>query len=185
MIDRQPDMIVVAQAATGREAVDLWQTHGPDVGLLDLRMPVLDGIGAIAEIRRHDAPARIIVLSTFDTDQDISLAIKAGARGYLLKDMQREELLECIRVVHGGGTCIPPPIVAKLAASLSNEALTGRELGVLKLLAQGMSNKDIGTNLYISETTVKSHLRAIFAKLNVLSRVEAIAVASKRGLVQL
>ncbi len=185
MIGRQPDMRVVGEAATGREAVDLWRKHQPDVALLDLRMPLLDGVGAIDEIRRHDASARVIVLTTFDADNEISRAIKAGAKGYLLKDAQREELLECIRRVHAGETSIPPSLVAKLAASMSSEALTGRELDVLTLLARGKSNKEIGVNLYISETTVKSHLRSIFTKLNVLSRTEAISAASRRGLIQL
>jgi two-component system NarL family response regulator len=185
MIGRQPDMRVVGEAANGREAVDLWLKHRPDVALLDLRMPVLDGVGAIEEIRRQEASARLIVLTTYDTDNEISGAIKAGAKGYLLKDAQREELLGCIRKVHDGETCIPPSLVAKLAAGMSSEALTGRELDVLTLLARGKSNKEIGANLYISETTVKSHLRSIFAKLNVLSRTEAITVASRRGLVQL
>jgi len=185
MIGRQPDMMVVAEAANGREAVDLWTKYCPDVALLDLRMPTLDGVGAIKEIREQHASARVIVLTTFDTDNEISRAIKAGAKGYLLKDAQREELLECIRKVHAGETCIPPSLVAKLAAGMSSEALTGRELDVLTLLARGKSNKEIGVNLYISETTVKSHLRSIFTKLNVLSRTEAITTASRRGLVQL
>jgi two-component system NarL family response regulator len=185
MIGRQPDMLVVGEAANGSEAVDLWRKHRPDVVLLDLRMPALDGVGAIEEIRRHDPSAHVIVLTTFDTDADLSNAIKAGAKGYLLKDAQREELLEAIRKVHAGATCIPPSLVAKLAAGMSNEALTGRELDVLALLARGKSNKEIGVNLYISETTVKSHLRSIFTKLNVLSRTEAVTAASRRGLVQI
>jgi len=185
MIGRQPDMMVTGEAANGREAVALWQKHHPDVALLDLRMPMLDGVGAIEEIRRQDASARVIVLTTFDTDADLSNAIKAGAKGYLLKDAQREELLEAVRKVHSGATCIPPSLVAKLAAGLNNKTLTGRELDVLALLARGKSNKEIGMNLYISETTVKSHLRSIFVKLNVLSRTEAITAASHRGLVQL
>jgi two-component system NarL family response regulator len=185
MIGRQSDMIVAGEAANGRDAVELWRKHRPDVTLLDLRMPVLDGVGAIDEIRRQDASARVIMLTTFDTDADIAKAITAGAKGYLLKDAQREELLECIRKVHAGETCIPPALVAKLAAGLSNQALTGRELDVLTLLARGKSNKEIGRNLYISETTVKSHLRSIFTKLNVLSRTEAITAANRRGLIQL
>jgi two-component system NarL family response regulator len=185
MIGRQSDMIVAGEAANGRDAVELWRKHRPDVTLLDLRMPVLDGVGAIDEIRRQDASARVIMLTTFDTDADIAKAITAGAKGYLLKDAQREELLECIRKVHAGETCIPPALVAKLAAGLSNQALTGRELDVLTLLARGKSNKEIGRNLYISETTVKSHLRNIFTKLNVLSRTEAITAANRRGLIQL
>ena len=185
IIGRQTDMKVVAEAANGREAVVLWQKHGPDVTLIDLRMPTLDGVGAIEEIRRLQASARIIVLTTFDSDNEISRAIKAGAKGYLLKDARREELLDCIRRVNSGETCVPSALAAKLAESMSSEPLTGRESDVLALLAKGKSNKEIGSHLYITETTVKSHLRSIFTKLNVLSRTEAITTASRRGLVQL
>src|SRR3974390_185382 len=185
IIGRQADMKVVAEAADGQEAVDLWQKHQPDVTLLDLRMPTLDGVGAINEIRRQNASARVIVLTTFDSDNEIARAIRAGAKGYLLKDARREELLDCIRKVNSGETCVPPALAAKLAESMSSEPLTGRELDVLTLLAKGKSNKEIGNSLYITETTVKSHLRSIFSKLNVLSRTEAITTASRRGLVQL
>ena len=185
IIGMQRDMIVVAEAADGRQAVDLWRKHRPDVTLLDLRMPKLDGVGAIDEIRKEDTSARIIILTTYDTDNEIYLAIKAGAKGYLLKDARREELLDCIRKVSRGGTCIPQALVEKLAAGMSNETLTGRELEVLALLARSKSNKEIGANLFISETTVKGHLRHIFTKLNVISRMEAVTVASQRGLVQL
>jgi len=185
IIGMQRDMIVVAEAANGRQAVDLWRKHHPDVTLLDLRMPKLDGVGVIDEIRKEDTSARIIILTTYDTDNEIYRAIKAGAKGYLLKDARREELLDCIRKVNRGDTCIPQELVQKLAAGMSGEILTGRELGVLALLARGKSNKEIGVNLFISETTVKGHLRNIFTKLNVISRTEAITVASRRGLVQL
>ncbi len=185
IIGRQDDMTVVAQAANGQEAVEAWSKHRPDVMLLDLQMPVLDGVHALEEIRRHDATARALMLSTFDTDNDVARAIKAGARGYLLKDAPREQLLASIRKVNAGETAIAPAIVAKLAAGISSEALTGRELEVLSLLARGKSNKEIGASLFISETTVKSHLRSVFTKLNVLSRTEALAAASRRGLVQL
>ena len=185
IIDMEPDMIVVAQATNGREAVDLWRKHCPDVTLLDLRMPKLDGVGVIDEIRREETSTRIIILTTYDADNDIYRAIKAGAKGYLLKDARREELLDCIRKVNRGETSIPQALVEKLAAGMSSETLTGRELGVLMLLARGKSNKEIGANLFISETTVKGHLHNIFTKLNVLSRTEAITVASRRGLVQL
>jgi len=185
IIGMKSDMMVVAEAANGREAVDLWRKHRPDVTLLDLRMPVLDGVGAMDEIRLEDAAARIIVLTTYDTDNEIYRAIKAGAKGYVLKDARREELLDCIRRVGRGEMCIPPSLLEKLAAGVGREPLTGRELDVLALLARGKSNKEIGANLYISETTVKAHLRSIFSKLNVLSRTEAIAAASRRGLVQL
>ena len=185
IIGRQTDMQVVAEAANGREAVELWQQHRPDVTLLDLRMPILDGVEVIEEIRRQRASARIVVLTTFDSDNEIARAIKAGAKGYLLKDTRREELLDCIRKVNSGQTCVPIALAAKLAESMSSEPLTGRELDVLKLLADGKSNKEIGSQLFISETTVKSHMRSIFSKLNVLSRTEAITTASRRGLVQL
>lgn len=185
MIGRQPDMAVVGEAANGRDAVALWGKYRPDVTMVDLRMPEMDGVHAIKAICRQDATARVIVLTTFDTDHEISQAIRAGAKGYLLKDAQREELLDCIRRVHAGETCIPAALVAKLAAGMSSEALTGRELEVLRLLARGRSNKEIGADLAIGETTVKSHLRAIFSKLNVLSRTEAITTANRRGLIQL
>jgi two-component system NarL family response regulator len=181
IIGRQPDMSVVAAAAHGRAAVELWKQHRPDITLLDLRMPVLDGVGAMEEIRKADPAARIIVLTTYDTDNEIARAIKAGARAYLLKDAPREELLDCIRRVQAGEMCLPAP----LAASMSSEALTGRELNVLELLASGLSNKEIGAQLFITETTVKSHLRAIFTKLNVLSRTEAVTAANRRGLIKL
>jgi DNA-binding NarL/FixJ family response regulator len=184
IIGRQPDMMVVAEAADGQEAVDLWTEHHPDVTLLDLRMPTLDGVGVIENVRKQDASARVIVLTTYDSDTEILRAIKAGTKAYLLKDARREELLDCIRRVNRGETCIPASLAEKLAAGLSSESLTGRELNVLELLAQGKSNKEIGVNLYISETTVKSHLRSIFRKLNVLSRTEAITVASRRGLIR-
>jgi two-component system NarL family response regulator len=185
IIGRQPDMKVVGEAANGRQVVEFWDKVRPDVALIDLRMPTLDGVGAINEIKRRNASARIIVLTTFDSDNEIARAIKAGAKGYLLKDARREELLDCIRKVNSGETSIPQALVAKLAESMSSEPLTGRELDVLGLLAHGKSNKEIGSRLYITETTVKSHMRSIFSKLNVLSRTEAIATASRRGLVQL
>jgi DNA-binding NarL/FixJ family response regulator len=185
MIGRQPDMVVVAEAADGQEAIDLWTIHRPEVTLLDLRMPKLDGVDVIEEIRKRDSSARIIVLTTYETDTEILRAIKAGTRAYLLKDARREELLDCIRRVNRGETCIPASLIEKVATGLSSEALTGRELNVLELLARGKSNKEIGVSLYISETTVKSHLRSIFRKLNVLSRTEAISVANRRGLIRL
>jgi DNA-binding NarL/FixJ family response regulator len=184
IINLQPDMMVFAEASNGRQAVELWQKYCPDVTLLDLRMPKLDGVGAIEEIRKHDASAKIIVLTTYDTDNEIYRAIKAGAKGYLLKDAPREDLLECIRKVSCGATCIPQDLGEKLATVMSSETLTGRELAALTLLASGKSNKEIGALLYISETTVKGHLRNIFTKLNVSSRTEAITAASRRGLVQ-
>ncbi len=184
IIGRQPDMEVAAEAANGRIAIELWREHRPDVTLLDIRMPEVDGIEAIGDIRAIDASARVLVLTTFDTDADITRAIRAGARGYLLKDAPRDDLIDAIRKVHAGEVCIPPALVARLAAGISGQALTQREQEVLELLAAGRSNRDIGLALHIGETTVKSHLRAIFAKLQVLSRTEAIATAARRGLLR-
>ena len=184
-IGRQDDMIVVAKASNGREAVELWSTHRPDVSLLDLRMPKLNGVGVIREVRDLDVSARVIVHTTYDTDEEIYQAIRAGAKAYLLKDAPLEELLDAIRKVHAGETCIPPALGAKLASRMSGEAMTGREMDVLRLLARGKSNKEVGAALFISETTVKTHVRSIFAKLSVMSRTEAIAAANQRGLIQL
>ena len=185
LITRKADMIVIAEAGNGREAADLWKQHRPDVTLLDLRMPELDGVGAIKEIRASDENARIIVLTTFDGDEDIYRAIQAGAKGYLLKDVPREALMDCIRRVHAGETCVPVHLAAKLAERVSGETLSAREIDVLKLMAQGKSNKEIGSALFISEGTVKSHVKAIFSKMNVISRTEAVASATRRGLIQL
>src|SRR5258707_5282854 len=184
MIDLQPDMVVIAQATNGLDAVELWRKHSPDVTMLDLRMPKLDGVGVLTEIRRQNASARVIVLTTYDTDIEIYRAVKAGAKGYLLKDARGEELLDCIRKVQRGETWIPQALVTKLATGISSETLTDRELEVLALLARGKSNKEIGAGLFISEFTVKGHLRNIFTKLNVLSRTEATTTALRRGLIQ-
>jgi two-component system NarL family response regulator len=184
IIDMEDDMMVVAQATNGRQAVDLWRKHRPTVALVDLRMPVLDGVGAIDEIRREDESAQIVVLTTYDSDNDIYRAIKAGTKGYLLKDARREELLNCIRKVSSGATCIPHELMQKVIVGIQREPLTEREIEVLQLLAGGKSNREIGASLFISEFTVKGHLRNLFAKLDVLSRTEAISVATRRGLIQ-
>jgi DNA-binding NarL/FixJ family response regulator len=185
IINRQADMTVIAQASDGQEAVDQWGKHRPDVTLLDLRMPKLDGIRVINAIRREDASARIIVLTTYDTDEDIYRAIKAGAKAYLLKDAGREVLLDCIRKVHAGETCLSTTVAAKLAGRLSGDSPSPREMEVLSFLARGKSNKEIGESLFISEMTVKSHLKSISAKLNVVGRTEVITEALRRGLVHL
>ncbi len=185
IIGRQPDMQVIGQAGDGDEALALWKATHPDICLVDLRMPKLDGVTVTESIRAIDHTAKVIVLTTYDTDNDILRAIRAGAKAYLLKDSRREDLLDCIRRVYRGETFITPTLVEKLASGLSVEPLTGRELDVLTLLASGLSNKEIGTRLCITETTVKSHLRAIFGKLNVLSRTEAVTAANKRGLIKI
>jgi DNA-binding NarL/FixJ family response regulator len=185
LIGRKADMNVVGEASNGREAVAFWKEHRPDVTLLDLRMPEVDGLGALKEIRAADPHARLIVLTTFDGDEDIFRAIQAGAKGYLLKDVPREALMDCIRRVHAGETCVPVHLAAKLAERVSGETLSAREIDVLKLMALGKSNKEIGSALFISEGTVKSHVKGIFAKMNVISRTEAVANATRRGLIQL
>jgi DNA-binding NarL/FixJ family response regulator len=182
MIKRnRADMTVAAEASNGREAVELWKRERPDVTLLDLRMPELDGVEVIKEIRAADKKARIIVLTTFDGDEDIYRAIQAGAKGYLLKDVPREALMNSIRRVHAGETSVPLHLLAKLADRVSGETLSEREIEVLKLMAQGKSNKEIATALFITEGTVKSHGKSIFAKMNVSSRAEAVAEATRRG----
>src|SRR3984957_10091372 len=185
LITRKADMSVVGEASNGREAIDLWKQHRPDVALLDLRMPELDGVEAIKEIRANDEKARTIVLTTFDGDEDIYRGIQAGAKGYLLKDVPREALMDCIRRVYAGETSVPVHLVKKLADRLSGDTLSEREIEVLRLMAQGKSNKEIAAALFISEGTVKSHGKAIFAKMNVVSRTEAVAGGARRGLIRL
>lgn len=185
MLGKWTDVTVVAVAENGREAVEAWKRCAPDVSLLDLRMPELDGVGAIEQIRSLDPAARVILLTTFDGEEDIYRAIRAGARAYLLKDAPRDEILNCIRQVHAGETFVPAYIASKLAERVSGAELTEREMVVLQALASGKSNKEMGRALFITETTVKAHLKSVFSKLNVLSRTEAITVAARRGIVRL
>ena len=185
LVKRKSDMVIVAEARNGREAVDLWKEHRPDVSLLDLRMPELDGVSAIKEIRELDANAHIVVLTTYDGDEDIYRAIKAGAKAYLLKDTARDALVDCVRKVHAGETYLPAPLAAKLAERVSGDALSAREIEVLQRMGVGKSNKEIGADLFISEGTVKSHVKSIFTKLDVVSRTEALATATRRGVIQL
>jgi DNA-binding NarL/FixJ family response regulator len=183
IINQQDDMTVVAEAGDGNEAVALWKTHQPDVVLMDLRMPGLSGVNAIYELRSADPNVRVIILTTFDGDEDIYRAMRAGAKAYLLKDVKRDQLFQCIREVHAGRYFLLPNVAAKLAGRQCADELTPRELEVLRLLAEGKPNKIIAADLGIGEVTVKSHVRAIFTKLNVLSRTEAIAAASRSGLI--
>jgi two-component system NarL family response regulator len=184
MINRQPDMRVVAEAPDGVDAVRRWSEERPDVSLVDLRMPRLDGVGFISQVRTLDPKARILILTTFDGDEDIYRGMRAGAKAYLLKDAPREQLLECIRAVHAGDTFLPPNVAAKLAAQVSGERLTDRELETLKLISAGDSNKSIARKLNISEGTVKTHVKSVLFKLGATSRTEAAAIAARRGLVQ-
>lgn len=185
MINRRPDMTVVAEAGNGREAVQLFRLHQPDVTLVDLRMPEMDGLEVIGNVRQQSPAARIVVLTTFDDDEDIYRALRAGAKGYLLKDAPREELLECIRSVHHGDSYLPSGVASKLAGRVSGAELTGRELEVLRLLALGKSNKEVGSGLRVTESTVKVHVNNILRKLNASGRTEAVTLALRRGLVRL
>jgi two-component system NarL family response regulator len=185
IIGRQLDMQVVAEAENGRESVDLFLANEPDVGLLDLRMPGMDGIEAITYIISARPMARIIILTSFETQEDVYRALQAGAKGYVLKDSPPEEILKCIRAVARGGTWIPARVGVKLAERLTAQYLTNREKEILQALAAGNSNKDIGIVHNISEATVKVHITHILEKLKVRRRAEAINVAVKRGLVHL
>ncbi len=185
MIARQSDMQVVAEAADGAQAVELARAHQPDVILIDLRMPNLDGVVAITQIRSDRPQARVIVLTTYDDDEDIYRALRAGAMAYLLKDTPREELLDTIRAVHAGQKRIPPNVAVKLAERILAPELTGRELEVLKLIVAGKSNKEIGAALSISEGTVKVHVNNILGKLGMNDRTQAVTAALQRGIVDL
>lgn len=184
IVNMEEDVTVVGEAEDGEEAVKLWRQLHPDVVLMDLRMPKLEGVEAIKRIRAEDPKAGIIVLTTFDHDEDIYAGLRAGAKAYLLKDVQPEELFNCIRSVHAGKAYLQSKVAAKLAQRVQEEPLTEREEQILKLLAEGKSNRAIGQCLHISESTVKSHLKSLFVKLDATSRAEAIALAARRGLVK-
>ena len=185
VINRQQDMQVIAEASNGHEAVERFLATLPDIGLLDLRMPMADGIDAIRTIRREVPGARLVVLTSYETEEDIYRALRAGAQGYLFKCCTKVELLECIRAVCCGRSWIPPDVGAKLAKRVVAPDLTRRETDVLGALSIGRSNKEIGTLFDISEATVKVHMTHILEKLHVSSRTEAINVAAGRGLVRL
>lgn len=185
LIDRRPDMTVVAEASDGQQALAEFLEHRPDVALVDLRMPDMDGADAITAIREQAPGARVIVLTTYDDDEDIQRSLRAGAKAYMLKDAPRDELIACIKAVHEGRTLIPPAIATKLAESIGVPTLTARELEVLALVADGKSNREIATRLFITEGTVKSHLSAMLGKLDASDRTQAVTIALKRGLLRL
>jgi DNA-binding NarL/FixJ family response regulator len=180
-----PDMTVVAQAADGRQAIEQYRRHQPDITLMDLRLPQMSGVEAIARIRVDFPGARIIVLTTFDGDEDIYRALQAGARGYLLKGMTGEELIDAIHSVHGGKSRIPAPVAERLAERMSAPSLTARETEVLQLIVGGNSNKEIAAALGISEATVKTHINSLLSKLGVTDRTQAATTALQRGIVHL
>jgi DNA-binding NarL/FixJ family response regulator len=185
IINSQPDMQLVAAAATGKEAIQKYRELQPDVTLMDLRLPDLSGIDAMIAIRTEFADARIIMLTTFEGDVEIHRALEAGARGYLLKSMPPKELVEVIRQVHAGKKRVPPEVAAQLAEHLSDEALTPREIDVLRHISGGNRNRDIAERLFISEETVKVHIKHIMEKLGATDRTQAIAIAVRRGIIEL
>ena len=185
IINQEPDLVVVAQAGDGVEGIAAYERHRPDVTLLDLRMPMMEGVEVVRRIREQDPAARVIVLTTYDTDDEIQRALKAGAKAYVLKDISADDLIACIHAVLAGRTYIAPAAAAKLAEGVMRVQLTPREMAALKLMADGKANKEIATALDISERTVKTHLGHLFEKLGVTSRTEAIKVANRRGLVRL
>jgi len=185
IINSQPDMEMVAQAASAQEAIQQFRLHKPDVTLMDLRLPDRSGIEAMIAIRGEFPEARIVMLTTFEGDVEIQRALAAGARGYILKSMPPKELVEVIAQVHAGKKRIPTQIAAQLAEHLGDEALTDREIEVLSLIAGGNRNRDIAEKLFIAEETVKVHIKHIMDKLGASDRTQAVAIGIRRGIIQL
>ena len=185
IINNQDDMVMVAQASNGREAIRLFREHQPDVTLMDLRMPDISGIDALSAILGEFPDARIVMLTTFEGDVEIQRSLAAGARGYLLKNMPPNELVEVVRQVHAGRKRIPQEIAAQLAEHIADERLTDREIDVLQHVAGGNRNRDIAETLSISEETVKVHMKHIMEKLGATDRTAAVAIAVRRGIIQL
>lgn len=181
----EDDMCVVGEAGDGAAAVDAYRELRPDITLMDLQMPNMDGVEAIGRIRAEAPDARIIVLTTYDGDVKALRALRAGAAGYLLKNTIRRELVETIRAVRGGSRHLPPEVAREIALHAVAEALTEREIGILSLVARGNPNKQIAWQLSLSEDTVKTHLRSIFSKLGVSDRTHAVTVAARRGIIDL
>ena len=185
IINNQPDMLLAAEATNGAEAIQKFREHQPDVTLMDLRLPDMSGIDSMIAIRSEFTDARIIMLTTFEGDVEIQRSLEAGARGYLLKSMPPKDLTEAIRQVHGGKKRVPPELAAQLAEHLGDEALTEREIEVLRRIAGGNRNRDIAEQLFISEETVKFHIKRIMEKLGANDRTQAVAIAVRRGIIQL
>ena len=183
VLNGEQDIELVGEAMNGREAIELFRQHRPDVTLMDLQMPDMNGIDAIVAIRREFPNARFVVLTTYQGDVQAVRALKAGASGYLLKSMLRKELLDTIRVVNAGRRRIPPEIATELADHIAEDALTDREIEVLRLVANGNSNKIIGAQLHVSEATIKGHLKSILAKLSANDRTHAVTIAIRRGFI--
>src|SRR6185436_11981948 len=184
-IDAEPDMQVVAEAGDGAAAIEAFLTHRPDITLMDLRLPGMSGPETITQIRNRRPDAAIIVITTYDADADVYRAVQAGARGYLLKGTFTEGMLEAIRHVHAGGRLFAREVAAATAEASARPTLTSREVGVLQLVAKGLSNKEIGAALFVSEDTIKTHLKHVFTKLGVGDRTEAALLAIQRGIITL
>lgn len=185
LVADQPDMKIVAEAATGREAIEQFRAHTPDITLMDLQMPDMNGIDAIIAVRSEFPDARFIVLTTYSGDVQVSRALKAGARAFLLKSLLRKELLDTIRAVHAGQKRIPSSVAAQLADHLADDSLTAREIEVLRLIAAGNANKIIADQLCIAEETVKGHVKNILSKLGANDRTHAVTIGLKRGIIDL
>ncbi len=185
VINSQSDMLLAAEASSGCEAIQKFRQHQPDVTLMDLRLPDMSGIDTMIGIRSEFSGARIIMLTTFEGDVEVQRALEAGARGYLLKSMPPKDLVDAIRQVHAGKKRVPAQLAAQLAEHLSDEALTEREVDVLRHLAGGNRNRDIAERLFISEETVKVHVKHIMEKLGASDRTQAVAIAVRRGIIQL
>lgn len=185
LVNNQPDMVLIGEAATGGEAIQLFKQQLPDVTLMDLRLPDMSGIDTLIAIRTEFPDARIIMLTTFEGDVEIQRALQAGARGYILKNMPPSELLDVIRQVHAGKKRIPAAIASQLAEHLSDETLTEREIEVLREVAGGNRNRNIAEKLFISEETVKVHMKHIMEKLGASDRTQAVAIGVRRGIIQL
>jgi len=185
IVNAEPDMCLAAMASSGREAIQGFREHQPDVTLMDLRLPDLSGVDALIAIRTEFPAARIIMLTTFNGDVDIQRALKAGAYCYLLKSAPRRDLVEAIRRVHSGKKIVPQEIAVQVAEHLTSESLSQREIEVLHLIAGGNRNKDIGEQLFISEETVKVHIKHIMEKLGATDRTQAMAIAVRRGIIQI
>jgi DNA-binding NarL/FixJ family response regulator len=185
LVNAEPDLKLVAEASNGKEAIEAFRSHQPDITLMDIQMPGLDGIEAIRTIRNEFPEARIIVLTTYTGDAQVLRALKAGARAYILKGHVLDELLDTIRAVHAGKKRIPSDIAAELASHATDDALTEREVDVLKLISAGNGNKQIADVLSISEATVKSRVTNILSKLGANDRAHAVTIALKRGIIEL
>jgi len=185
MIDSESDMTVMGEASNGEEAVQEYRNSPAQVVLMDLRMPRMGGVEATTAIKAFDSQAHILVLTTYDGDENIYRALQAGAKGYLLKDVPKDEFLNAIRTVAKGEYVIPPIVAARLAQRLPTDHLSQREMDVLKLIVRGRSNKEIGADLHVTESTVKNHVNSLLAKLHVQDRTQAVTTALKRGIVTL